>query len=120
MHTTPCVCPRHCRVGAAQNWTSDWASFTGSDFGSWSATIPGQRWLDVRTTSVRNIMAQVGCGVAWRGCVYVLCVGQGSSYRRCAGGMWAAAVCAFGICWTIHVKWCIHGAIDLVTGHNQV
>lgn len=48
-----------CRVGTAQNWESDWGSFTPAMKGAVLASDANQVWVDVRAPTVRSIMSQV-------------------------------------------------------------
>ncbi len=43
-------------AGSGENWRPDYADFKASDLGNPLDGWPGERWLDTRSTNVRNIM----------------------------------------------------------------
>ena len=55
-------------AGSYENWRSDAGDFTSADLGQSLDGWPGERWLDVRSTNVRNIMATRLDMAAQKGC----------------------------------------------------
>lgn len=44
-------------AGSAENWRPDYSKFLPSDLGNSLQGWPGERWVDTRSTNVRNIMS---------------------------------------------------------------
>lgn len=44
-------------AGSAENWRPDYAKFLAADLGNAMSGWTGERWVDTRSTNVRNIMA---------------------------------------------------------------
>jgi len=44
-------------AGSAENWRPDYSKFLPSDLGNGVQGWPGERWVDTRSTNVRNIMS---------------------------------------------------------------
>ena len=58
-------------AGSAENWRSDYGRFTASDLGGAVPGWPGERWLDIRSANVQDVMlARLDSAVA-RGCAGV-------------------------------------------------
>jgi endo-alpha-1,4-polygalactosaminidase (GH114 family) len=55
-------------VGTAENWRSDYGQFKPADLGNNVDGWPGEKWVDTRSTNVRNIMAARFATAKSRGC----------------------------------------------------
>jgi hypothetical protein len=55
-------------VGTAENWRADYGQFKPADLGNNVSGWPGEKWVDTRSTNVRNIMAARIADAKTRGC----------------------------------------------------
>lgn len=55
-------------AGSAENWRPDYARFAAGDLGNPLDGWAGERWLDVRSTNVRTVMAARIATAAGKGC----------------------------------------------------
>jgi len=55
-------------VGTAENWRADYSKFAKSDLGSNVDGWAGEKWIDTRSTNVRNIMAARIATAKQKGC----------------------------------------------------